>query len=36
MKKIMETDRLMLRTCLDSDLQPMFEINQDQKVEERS
>ena len=34
MKKTIETDRLMLRTWLDSDLDPMFEINQDPKVME--
>src|SRR5690606_16732139 len=32
--KILETDRLILRTWLDSDLLPMFEINQDPQVME--
>lgn len=32
--KILETDRLILRTWRDNDLQPMFEINQDPKVME--
>lgn len=30
--KILETERLILRTWEESDLQPMFEINQDAKV----
>jgi len=34
MNKILETDRLILRTWADSDLQPMHEINQDPKVME--
>jgi len=34
MNKIIETDRLILRTWTDSDLQPMFAINQDPKVME--
>ncbi len=32
--KILETERLILRTWIDSDLQPMFEINQDPIVME--
>ena len=32
--KILETDRLILRTWMDTDLQPMYEINQDPKVME--
>ena len=32
--KILETDRLILRTCHDEDLQPMLAINQDPKVME--
>ncbi len=34
MSKIIETDRLILRTWNDDDLQPMFAINQDPKVME--
>lgn len=34
MKIIIETDRLILRTWLDNDLQPMLAINQDPKVME--
>ena len=32
--KILETDRLLLRTWDDNDLQPMLAINQDPKVME--
>ena len=32
--KILETDRLILRTWNDNDLQPMLAINQDSKVME--
>lgn len=32
--KILETDRLILRTWNDNDLQPMLAINQDPKVME--
>ena len=32
--KILETERLMLRTWNDNDLQPMLAINQDPKVME--
>ena len=32
--KILDTDRLILRTWNDDDLQPMFAINQDPKVME--
>jgi len=34
MSKIIETDRLILRTWNDDDLQPMLAINQDPKVME--
>jgi RimJ/RimL family protein N-acetyltransferase len=34
MSKIIETDRLILRTWNDNDLQPMLAINQDPKVME--
>ena len=32
--KILETERLILRTWVDADLKPMFDINQDPKVME--
>ena len=32
MIKVLETEPLILRTWTDSDLQPMYEINQGQKV----
>ena len=32
--KILETDRLILRTWVDADLESMFAINQDPKVME--
>ena len=34
MQKILETERLILRTWVDDDLKPMVEINQDPKVME--
>jgi len=34
MNKIIKTDRLIVITWTDSDLQPMFAINQDPKVME--
>ena len=33
MNKIIETDRLILRTWTDNDLQPMLAINQDPKLQ---